>query len=121
MTDEAVIAAARLENQARMMVHDAPFWGPPPGSNRWAELDYETRPGSGRILADGRAVEFAIRQGWLLAVRHAEPGFVLSDDPLGGVLECHWRYEAAPGVLAGWRREIVEMFAEMARGGRLYG
>lgn len=118
--DEAAIRArreARLENKARQMVGLAPFWGPPPGSNRWAELDYAAS-GSGRVLADGRAVEFAIRRGWLLAKRHDAPGFVLGDDPLGGALECHWRYRAAPGVLEGWRREIVEVFAEMARAGK---
>lgn len=122
--DEAAIRerdAARLENQARQMVHDAPFWGPAPLGNRWADLDYETALGSGRVTAPGEAVELAIRRGWLVATRHAEPGFVLADDPLGGVLECHWRYESAPDVLAGWRREIAEVLADMARGGRRHG
>lgn len=114
---DAPAPAVVLENQARRMVGLAPFWGPPPGSNRWAELDYEDAPGSGRILAPGEAVEIAIRRGWLLAERQVEPGFVLDGDPEGGALECHWRYRAAPGVLEGWQREIAEVLAGMTRRG----
>lgn len=86
----------RLEDQAARMVALAPFWGPPPGSNRWADIEYESEPGSCRILAAGEAVQLAIQRGWLIAKRHDEPGFVLADDPHGGEMECRWRYHSLP-------------------------
>lgn len=86
-----MIRAGELERAARKIASLAPFWGPPPGSNRWADLDYcQLEPLV--VLAPGEAIQLAINRGWLMAERHAQPGVVLENDPEGGELECRWRY-----------------------------
>jgi hypothetical protein len=88
-----------LVQQARLMTKVGSFWGPAPGSNRWADLVFWNSD-MAEVIAPGEAVQFAINQGWLVAERHREPGIVLENDPEGGELECRWRYSPVNKPLA---------------------
>lgn len=84
-----------LEQMARRAARFAPFCGPSPGSNRWADISLAKRSGE-PLDVDGEAIALAVKMGLLRGELLDRPGYVISE--ADGPWEMMWRYHAVKEV-----------------------